>query len=159
MMSFDVRGLDALQAQLLELGAELGLKTLAEAARKAFKPVLDDAKSMVPVDTGELRDSLKLSVVKSGSGDMAIAVGIRIGKGTGSKQARVAAAAFGEGQLNSRPPARRWHFIELGTAELAPHPFLRPALDKNASRVLEALKVEIAKGIARALKKGSRGPR
>lgn len=159
MISLQVKGLDALHAQLRELGAELGLKTLAAAARKAFKPVLDDAKAMVPVDSGELRDSLKLSVVKPKGGDLTVVVGIRIGKGTGAKQARLAAAAFGEGQSRGLPPAARWHFIELGTAELAPHPFLRPALDHNAGAVLEALKTEIAKGIAKALRARAKGAR
>lgn len=158
MIEIKLHGLAELQAQLNGLGFELGVKTLAAAARKAFKPVLEAAKAKVPVDSGELRDSLKLSVVKLKGGETGIAVGIRIGKGTGARQAAVAAAAFGEGQTRSLPPARRWHFIELGTADLAPHPFLRPALDSSAHAVLGALKEELVKGIQRALKKRARGP-
>lgn len=159
MLSISVSGLSELQAQLTELrDVALAVKVLGVAARKAFMPVLESARSMVPMDSGELRDSLKLTVKKPGAGGAVVVVGLRIGKGTGARQARVAAAAFGEGQIRSFPPARRWHFIEFGTAKLAAHPFLRPALDRNAAPVLEALKTEIAKEIAKVLKKRARGP-
>ncbi len=65
-------------------------------------------------------------------------VGIRIG---GTKSAK------------ALPPARRWHWIELGTAFQAAHPFLRPALDQNASGVLDALRIELAKSITKAIAK------
>ena len=156
MIQLKVHGLKELQAQLRALGDELGVKTLAAAARKAFKPVLEAAQAKVPVDSGALRESLRLAVKKSKNGDLGVVVGLRVSKLAGG-QARVAAAAFNEGQIDAIPPARRWHFIELGTAELAPHPFLRPALDSNAPAVLEALKTELAKGIARALKKRAKG--
>lgn len=152
--SLQAHGLKELQAQLMGLGAQLAGKTLAIAARKAFKPVLETARALVPVDSGELRDSLKVAVVKpKGGNDLVVSVGILIGKGRGSRQARLAAAAFGEGQSKRLPAARRWHFIELGTSDFAPHPFLRPALDRNANAVVAALKVELAKEIARAVRK------
>lgn len=159
MIELKVRGLIDLQDQLVALGNELGIKALAAAARKAFMPVLAAAKAMVPVDSGALRDSLKVTVKKPKGGEAVVVVGIRIGRGQGAKQASVAAAAFGEAQIDKLPPARRWHFIELGTADLAPHPFLRPALDSNAQVVLDALKEELAKGIARAQKKKAAGLR
>ncbi len=139
-MSFEVQGLSALQEQLVELGAELGRKALAQAARKAFKPVLENAKQLAPRDTGALAESLRLAVVKPKGGDTVIAVGIRV-------------AAVKGASRDAMPPARRWHFIELGTVKLAAHPFLRPALDANASRVLDDLKRELAKSIQRAIKK------
>jgi HK97 gp10 family phage protein len=139
LVTIKVSGLDALQQQLIEIGVELGVKALAQAARKAFKPVLDAAKSLVPTDSAALRDSIKLSVKKPGSGDSVVVVGIRIGSGPkGSKDL---------------PPARRWHFVEFGTAHMAAHPFLRPAFDQNQSRVLEDLKTELVKSIQRAIAK------
>jgi HK97 gp10 family phage protein len=144
LVEFSVSGLDTLQAQLLDLGAELAVKTLAQAARKAFKPVLDAAKENVPIWSGALRDSIKLTVKKPSEGDAVVVVGLYIGKDAG----------YDTGEL---PPERRWHFIELGTSKYPAHPYLRPALDGNASNVLDALKTEIAAAIERAVRRKSRG--
>jgi HK97 gp10 family phage protein len=144
LVEMNVQGLDALQDQLLELGAELALKTLAQAARKAFAPVLEAAKSGVPIWSGALRDAIKLTVKKPAEGDAVVVVGLYVGKDAGYKT----------GEL---PPERRWHFIELGTSKYAAHPFLRPALDGQASEVLDALKEEIAAAIERAVARKARG--
>ena len=118
--------------------------------------MLEAAKALAPVDTGALRDAIRISVVKPKTGDAVVVVGLRI-SGRGINQARVAAAAFGEGQFRQTPPSRRWHFIELGTSELAAHPFLRPALDTNAAAVTALLMEELVKAIAAATrKKGTR---
>ncbi len=142
LVEFKVTGLAALEAQLTELGTELGAKALAQAARQAFKPVVAAAKAMVPVsdlDDDHLRDSIRLTVVKPKGDGSVVVVGIRIAGGN-PKGARV-------------PPARRWHFVELGTAHQAAHPYLRPALDQNAAAVLDLLKTEIVKSIQKALRK------
>ena len=154
-MSLTIRGIGELNAKLTALGSELAAKALAQAARKAFKPVLDDAKRLVPRDTGALADSLLLAVVRKN--DDTLAVGIKIGRGRGSKQARIAAAAFGEAQDDGLPPARRWHFIELGTSRTPAHPYLRPALDANAAEVIELLKKELRVSIEKALAKRGAG--
>jgi HK97 gp10 family phage protein len=141
-LKIKVEGLAALQAQLVELGGEMGVKALAQAARKAFKPVLESAKGLVPKHSGALRDAIKVSVLKPGA-DSVVVVGLRIGGGPkGSKEL---------------PAARRWHFIEFGTAHMAAHPFLRPALDQNAAKVLEDLKTELAKSIQKAIAKKAKG--
>lgn len=147
LVEFKLTGMSDLQARLVNLGAELGVKALAQAARKAFKPVLDAAKAMTPAYSGALRASLKLSVKKPrGGDDTVVVVGIKI---SGAKDS-AGGALLGKDEL---PPARRWHFIEFGTAHLAAHPFLRPALESKAPEVLAMLKTEIANSIAKALKK------
>ncbi len=147
-VGFKVTGLKELEAQLADLGEELGAKALAQAARQAFKPVLEAAKALAPVsalDELHLRDAIKLTVIKpKGEDGEAVVIGLRI-SGKGAK-----------GQL---PPARRWHFIEFGTAHQAAHPFLRPALAANAPRVLELLKTEIVKSIQKAIRKRSKAAR
>lgn len=151
LVEFKLTGLSDLQAQLEDLGTELGVKALAQAARKAFQPVLDAAKAMAPAYSGALRASLKLKVAKpKGADDTVVVVGIKI---SGGPKDSSGGALLGKEEL---PPARRWHFIELGTAKMAAHPFLRPALDANASAVLDLLKVEIANSIEKALKKRAR---
>lgn len=136
-------GLHALQAQLVDLGAKLGTKVLAQAARKAFMPVFETARQLVPVgDTAELAFSIALAVKKTSSGEDVVRVGLKI---------------VGKGGANGLPPARRWHFIEFGTSRMAAQPFMRPALDQNVQVVLELLKVELQKSINRALKRQAKG--
>lgn len=150
-MTIKLKGMAALLEQLRDLkDSELAGKTLARASRKAFEPVLETAKRLAPRDTGELADSLLLTSRRVDNGAQ---VGIRIGKGKGTKQAALAAAAFGEAQGKGLPAARRWHFAEFGTSSQPAKPFLRPALDTNVSNVTERLKVSIAAGIARVAKK------
>lgn len=148
-MTVEIHGVSELHKKLMELeNTALSVKVIAAAMRKAFKPVLEAAKGMVPVDEGLLRESMTLTLRKSKGGT--IQVGIRIGGGARSKQAAAAGAAFGGG--SALPPARRWHFIEFGTADLAAHPFLRPALDSSADQVLSLLKDELAAGLRKVTK-------
>lgn len=136
--SVKVEGLDKLQDQLEEvLGAELAVKALGRAARKAFAPVLETAKALVQVSQGELRDAIKITVKKPSRGEAVVVVGLRISKGLGGEV----------------PASRRWHFIEFGTAHMSANPFLRPALDRNASQVVDLLKAELATMLERAQRK------
>lgn len=150
-MSVKVQGLAGLLGQLEQLKTNLAVKALASAARAAFKPVLDDAKRLCPRDSGALADSLRLKVEKPSSGDTVVKVGIMVGASRLVKQARMAAAAFGESQSVELPPARRWHFVELGTSKMAAHPYLRPALDTNAEQVVDLLAAELRKQILAAV--------
>lgn len=141
-----VHGLAQLQAQLEELGAVTGQKVLLSAARKAFKPVLETAKQLAPVDTGMLRDNIRIATAKPKAGKTVGAVGLVI-----SKDFRTPAGS-------DRPPAYasphwRWHFVERGTSKMHARPFLRPALARNGQKVLDLLKTLLAKEIQRAVKK------
>lgn len=157
-MTLKLTGLAAVTAQLKEVSDDIATKALASAARTVFKRVADTAKQLVPRDSGDLREAIVVRVVKPKGGNGPLVVGIKVLATTGkSKQATIAAAAFGEGQTRRLPPARRWHFIELGTKNRAPTPFLRPALDMNAQSVIDDLSDELRKKIIAAVKKKSKG--
>lgn len=134
-----VEGLAQLEARLLELKTEIAVRVLARAALVAFEPVLEAAKAGVPTESGELREAIRITTRKPSSGDTVVVVGLRINPTTPLP--------------GDESPARRWHFIEFGTAHVAAHPFLRPALDQNADRVLSLLKEELAAGIERAARR------
>lgn len=156
-MSINVRGLSTLQAQLRSISAEMAGKALQGAARASFKRVKDTARALAPRDTGALASAINIGTAK-GPGDSVAIVGLVVASNsTDMKQATLAAAAFGESQSTRLPPARRWHFAELGTARQAPHPFLRPALDQNAQAVVDDLKPQLNKKIAAAIKKHGGG--
>lgn len=149
-----VHGLDALQKQLQELSQGMAAKTLAKAARKAFKPVLEAAIARVPVDTGLTRDSLRIKVVKpSNPNATAVAVGLVIIVGKGARRSEIKGLRGSVREDAKRKSAHwRWHYIEKGTSSQAARPFLRPALDTNADRVVELLREELAKEIRRITK-------
>lgn len=147
-----VKGLKELEGQLKALGTQLAGKALTRAGREAFRPVLEAAKSMAPEDTGELRESLRMGTAKLKGGG--VAVGVVIGGGARAKQAKVAAAAFGE---RHRPAARRWHFAEFGTAKQPAQPFLRPAIDSQAAGTVDRLVPSLQREIARIVKKRGGG--
>jgi HK97 gp10 family phage protein len=156
LIKMQLKGLEALKRQLDQLPDQLAVKVLAKAARKAFMPVIEAARSAAPVKRGVLRDAIKITVKKPSKGDPLVVVGLRIGgaraKADGrvltKKQARSLQAVGGE--IDN--PARRWHFAEFGTAFAAAHPFIRPAWDANKIGMIETLKTELSKEIKRALK-------
>lgn len=149
-----LKGLEGLKKQLQQLGEETQPKVLRSALREAFKPVLEAAQAKVPVDSGELRAGIALATAKTKDGG--VAAGLVISSNTsGLKQARMAAAAFGEAQQDGAP-GRRWHLTELGTKHSPAQPFLRPALDENAQAVVDGFAKSLRKKIRRALKRGGR---
>lgn len=143
MIALKLEGLEALKGQLEELKVQAAERALRRAARKAFEPVLATAQALVPKRSGLLRDAIQLQVGRPKGGEAVVQVGLRI-----------AATKGGQGL----PPSARWHFVELGTAHMPAEPFLRPALDQNAQQVVDILRDEVAKGIARALRR-QRGKR
>jgi HK97 gp10 family phage protein len=154
-MKLSVSGLEGLQAQLKEIGNEATSKELPKAMRAAFKSVVETSRRLVPRDSGDLSEAIASKTVK---GDGFAAVGIVVRSNTKrSKQATIAAAAFGEAQSKALPPSRRWHFIELGTKSQAPKPFIRPALDMESQNVIDSLKGELNKKIDAAAKRSSKG--
>lgn len=163
IMEVNPVGLRSLQDQLLELGAELGVKTLTAAAKKAFQPVIDDAQRLAPVDTDALRESVKLRSKKPKSGETVVAVGLSIA-GQSKRQRRLAKVrrrlhkkglVSGSEKLPLAPKSR-WHFEEFGTSKTRARPYIRPAFDKNVRWMIEDLKFELGKAILRAVKRKAR---
>lgn len=134
-----VEGLPELSRQFDRLSAKLQRRTLRGALRKAGRPVLKEAKRLVPVKTKALKRSLamKTSVTRTTA---VMTVGARKGaKGS---------------------PSSRVHLTEKGTAHSAAKPFLRPALVNKKQEALDrftsALREEIALVTARAAAAGRR---
>lgn len=156
-----------LAEQLKELGEEMREKVIARAMRKAFKPVLEQARATVPVDTGLLRDSLKLATVKPKNAGGMLAVGIVVVTGKGGSRKDIAKAAEAASGRKAKKKARkeagrksahwRWRWVEKGTPKMKATPFLRPALDGNASNVLEAFRADLERAVKRALRRKARG--
>lgn len=155
MSGYKVKGTKSIEKQLEAVGELMRPKLLQRSMRSAFKPVLESAIAKVPVDSGELKSALALASAKGGKGDgRTVAVGIIVkATSTGMRQAALAAAMFGEGQSRRVSPARRWHFIELGTRYQRAQPFIRPAFDEGAGAAFYSLQDELKKKIAKAVRK------
>lgn len=117
-----VRGDKEILAYLKTLDKEVK-DILSEAAEAGAKIVYDDAKSKVPVDTGNLRDSIEMKEGKKTEKRAIWQVIINLKK-----------AFYGA-------------FVELGTKDRPARPFLRNAVDRNKRRigdkVIEVIKNKI----------------
>lgn len=146
-------GFEGLEDALIELEQFSGRTTTGKNAvqrgiKKAMKRVENKAKSLVPVDDGDLRDSITTKKERAkrqrGSAKFARQTGISMLTGpTGKKE--------------GGNPA--WQ--EFGTVKMTPQPYMRPAADLEGERVIadvaKELQDAVMKSVARARKKAARG--
>lgn len=135
----DISGLGdkRLSAKLAQLDLKVQKKMVRKALRKAGRPVLEEARARVPVDTGRLRDGLFLRATKRKRGTFGVEVAMPL-------RADLGISANAKGYY----PA----VIEYGAENHPPQPFLRPALDANKERairiVADFVRSEISSAVA-----------
>lgn len=152
MFDVKIRGLAELEKALAELPAKIERNIVRSALRAAAKVTLEEAKRQVPVRSGKLRDSLRVStrVVKGKPVATITAGGSKKGapfyahlvefgaKPHFIKASKAKALAVGGGRLKSvhHPGARK-------------HPFMRPALDATKQAAVlafgQAVKAKLTK--------------
>lgn len=135
--SIRIDGLKELDEALSQLPKATAKNVLRRTGILALAPVIAEAKRLVPVRSGDLRDSLKVTTKLSKRQQRANAKAVAQGKAT--VQLYAGAAAL--------PHA---HLQEFGTQNHAPQPFMRPAWDANKDRVLEIIKTELGGEIEKA---------
>jgi HK97 gp10 family phage protein len=145
--NFEIEGLKELEKALLDLGPELGFKTLRSAGREAMKPVLASAQKNVHVDSGDTHDALAISA-KKGKGNTSVFINVGATKTKATK--KQGGRKFVN--VNQKVIAQ-----EFGTKKQEADPFLRPALENNANKVLSGLKNSLADKIEKAAKKLAKG--
>lgn len=145
-------GLKDLHEELVALGSAQAQKTLRQAARKALKPVLEAARAGAPEDTGLTRDNIAIATQAGKHGTRVVVAGLLIRRSKESRQSKYNKTGKPR-PVEYQSPHWRWYFIENGTSKKAARPFLRPALDNNAERVVVDLRGELRKAIDRVLKK------
>lgn len=117
---------------LAELGKRAGKDVLRRVGRQALKPVLDTAKLLVPVDEGDLRDSLVISTrlsrsaARNARGDPRDTVTVRMG-------------------TTNRNGVPR----EFGSIRSPAEPFIRPAWELNKQGVLQFVTRELDREIVK----------
>lgn len=135
------RGVNKLRRTLRRIDPE-AREHVTSAVIKGANLIADDARSLAPVDTGDLRSAID---VKFGRDKLTAEIGIA--PGGGKKRAATRSDLF---------YAR---FVEFGTKgggstpPLAARPFMGPAFDRNRKKITE----DIRKAVAKALRIASGG--
>ncbi|MBZ9984746.1 HK97 gp10 family phage protein [Mesorhizobium sp. BR-1-1-8] len=171
MATFKIEGLSDLKKNLDEFKKSTQRGILERALKKAAQPIVADAKASVPVLSGELKASIKATVIRTNAGKAAYAAAKQGGGSdavavSAARDANRAAAGQGASAL-VRVAATAPHaiFVEFGARQgaMPAHPYLGPALRDNRGKVLGSLKSDLATEIeksarriaARAAKKGT----
>ena len=143
LLTLNFRGDKALSKALDELAGSINRRVIKGATGKAMKPVVKSAKEILrPFDrTGQLRKSIGMKQKKYPSGVMWTGVGPR-------KGFKIQTEEFGP--VN---PVNYAHLIEFGTVRADARPFLRPAYDKNRTKVRGILNTELWAGIIKETNK------
>ncbi|WP_374578299.1 HK97-gp10 family putative phage morphogenesis protein [Phenylobacterium sp.] len=169
-MKIKFEGGKELEAALNELiqatSSRAGKNAIKRGLVRGGEPIAERARELVPVLSGRLRDSIKVSsrtVNKVGKAEFAAAM--RSGAGIDAavsalRDARRAAAGSGSNVEVYVGPGKlpHAHLVEFGSVNNEPpQPYMRPAFEERKEKALgvirDAVADEIAKGTARARRK------
>jgi len=129
LAKFKIHGLQELDKKLRELEPKLARKVTRKALRDAAKMTAAKAKELVPVDEGDLRDSIRVRSGKSRKGTVSVIV-------TTSASDNL---FTGESYYGA--------FLEFGTSTIEARPYLRPALEQTAQAATALIRDRLAAGI------------
>ena len=171
-MNVDVKidGVEEILKKLHKLPEKIQKNVVRGAVRAGAKPMLQEAKALVPVQHGTLRQSLAITKVKTRKktlvwyqispasrklkkGDFDGWYGHMVEFGTYAKRTKPLSPETIK-RLNSDPKRkeRRDKIVAKGGGA-APHPFLRPALERKGGESIEAAKEYMRKRIDKELAK------
>ena len=130
-VDISVLGDKELSKSLGRLEMKMQKSIVRKALRKAARPVLDSAKSLVPVMTGKLKDSLRIRTLKSRRGTVNVIVE------TGKRS-----------ELGISPNDKYFYPVVV---EYKHKSFMRAAIDARRTDAYEIAKREIRAGIEAAI--------
>lgn len=150
----EVVGLKELNARLLALPAEIGNKPLKAALRKVGRVVQKAAQNRVRRRTGALADNIIVARVRRlPKGEEAVQVTIRARAKRYKDNARNRRSGRVGGEYANVGPLFYARFLEFGTSNMRPYPFLRPAFEGTKTELPEMLRTELALAIDRYVAK------
>lgn len=117
-----IEGMQELLAKIEQLGKE-GVKIEGQALKKAGEHLKEQMITETPVRTGELRDSIEVSTVKTKQGRRYVEVG------------------------PNKKTNWRAKFVEFGTSKNRANPFMARTYERNKEEIQEMIKEEIKKGL------------
>lgn len=131
--SVQMTGLRELGAALKELDSRVQKRIARSATSAGARVIANEAKRLVPVDTGNLKKNIRTANLKPNQpGIQETAVGVRV---------------------KGKESPFYWTFLEFGTAKMAPKPFLRPAFESKKVEAAERIKEQLGKRLDAEAKK------
>lgn len=119
-ISIRLTGAQALGAALQDIAAG-ALPLAAQGVAQGMGAMAEEARRLAPIDTGELKESIRAGPVTLGDG------GVR-------------------GQVAATAPHAP--YLEMGTKEQAPRPFLYPAYQAQRDALVQAVAAAIKEGLS-----------
>lgn len=136
-----VEGLREISAALEQLPEAVTKQVMKRVLIARAKPIADTAKANCPVESGELKNSIKVSGRLSRS------------------QAREARESASEVEVYIGPsPLPYAHLVEFGSIHNAPQPYMRPAWDGAKGTLLTNLAADLWAEIKKAAERLNRKP-
>lgn len=146
-----LEGADELIKTMENIPPRLVKKNLRRATNQGATFVRDEAKRLAPRDTGRLRKNIKSKGRRGKRTYTKASVFVQVGDRT---QQRMIGGQFGSGSSDFRNnPKDSWYwiFLERGTSEMPPQPFIRPAVDSQFQKVTRHVVRETDQGIKREM--------
>jgi HK97 gp10 family phage protein len=129
----EVIGAKELEQALKQLPKATAKGVLRRALSNAAKPTAQAAESLAPRGaTGNLQASIEISTRLKKSQKHGKRTGVELFIGA------------------TTPQGAHAHLLEFGTAKMSAQPFLRPAWDSTQQQVLESIKSEVWKALAKS---------
>jgi len=132
MVDVEINGMDQLLKKLKKLPYEIQEKVVKGAIRASAKPIVQDARRLVPKDSGDLKKSIGVVQRKS-------------------KQKNI--VYFSVAPRLKKKHGFLAHFHEFGTVDMPAHPFMRPAFEAKGKDTIDFAKKYMVKRIDKELAK------
>lgn len=142
----DFSGLLDISNELQALSKTQNRKVLRDATRSAAQIIKEDAVKRAPEHTGRLKKNIVVISQRSRNGDIAAGIHIR---------GRSPKTGNSDNKLKTNDPrnAFYWRFVELGTSNMPPVPFIRPAFDAKQEAAFHSAIDRANRAIDEALSK------
>lgn len=154
-LSVKLTGDKEMQKAMRSLPGKIQKKVVRAAVRSALAPQLEESKRMIPVESGALRDSMKISI-------KAFPPHTMIGKVWPDRKFVVGFWPEGSNKPERRRPINYAHLVEGGhvvirngvkIGDVPPQPFIRDAFAKTRDEAVRRFRKSYLRGAKREWKK------
>lgn len=142
----DFSGLEDISRDLQLLSGAENNRVLREATRAGANVLKEEVVSRAPVRRGKLRRNVVVLSRRSRYGGMESGVHIRgVNPDTGNSDNTMKA--------DNPRNAFYWRFVEMGTVNMPPHPFVRPAFDVRSEQAAQVAIARMNRAIDEVLRR------
>jgi hypothetical protein len=140
--TISIEGLKDVNAALGALPRATGKAALVRVGKRRLQPMADEAKRLAPVDKGDLRDSIEVSTRHGTTSQRRAAL-------VDKAAVEIAMGPTAEGYPEAVPQ-------EFGFYDEPGTPYMRPAWDRGANKLLVGIAQDLGSEVAKAAKRHAR---